>query len=470
MSTIPGSWANLFPGHSSTTAPSSLYTEEAVQNHKLTTDQVIDRAQSSASLLFEMVVSMNVETETTLSFEDNDIIQTLRHECQEMAEYLTERIWEESENQASYNIYASSSSSYASRSHPKNDAEIAAFISCQEQIQSALKRYEEVRDYLKAKDLQDEEVQDNHAYRSSHPYEHEEDLESVAAIVAASLNAGHGHIDSSSTYAAAAAALDDEDDLYSYNDYDYGSHLRRSEQPLVWQLDPREDFKAGQKKMKKGISSEERRRLDLERQQEKYQTGSRITALDTADEALEMQILSGNANESNQLTVKEESSVQDVQESKTENVVENKVENVQENKVESVQENKVETVQEDDEEEEEALTRNRSSATSSEETTPIVESRKDEQKDINKLLEQIDLGQEAFFSNNTQDIEKQAAHKEHQAPDNEEDAFSDDSWEAVPDQGAGVYGGDLAASASSSTSSFLVASADGSSRVLTPPS
>jgi hypothetical protein len=180
----------------------------------------------------------------------------------------------------------------------------------------------------------------------------------------------------------------------------------------------------------------------MERQQEKYQTGPRITAQDTSDETLEMQTLGDNANESNQLTVKEESSVQNVEESKAEDVVENKVEKVQENKVETVQE---------EDEEEEALTRNRNTATSSVEATPIV-----------------DLGQEAFFTNNTQDVEKQG-HNKHEVPNDEEDAFSDDSWEAVPDQGAGVYG-DLAASASSSTSSFLVASADGSSRVFTPPS
>ncbi|KAG0350301.1 hypothetical protein BC939DRAFT_455600 [Gamsiella multidivaricata] len=244
MTSTTGAWSNLFHGIPNTTPASRLYTEEAIQNEELTADQVIEKAQSSASLLFEMAVALREEHETLQSLEQNDIIQTLRRECQEMSDYLSERIWQDSGDSLSpYQAFESSSL----RPQPKTtdeEAQIAAFISCNEQIQTALRRYDEIQDFLQAKQMQEGENTRDAAYRSSHSTDVLND-----------------------TYTAAAAALDDRD--ADEDGYTLQTHLRKSEQPLIWKLDPREDFKAGQAKMKKGLTSEEWRKKDLERMMEK---------------------------------------------------------------------------------------------------------------------------------------------------------------------------------------------------------
>ncbi|KAF9362070.1 hypothetical protein BGX26_004155 [Mortierella sp. AD094] len=258
-STTPGTWSSLFQGMPNSTPASQLYTEEAIQNDQLTADEVVEKAQSSASLLYEMVTALNEEHETLQSFEKNDILQTIFQECQEMSNYLSVRIWDDSgDSNSRYQIF-NSSSSRAQQKTVDEEAQIAAFISCNEQIQAAIERFNVFKDFLSAKSLQETELVGERAYSSSHP------LDDFNYVIP-------GRIDPSSTYTAAAVALDDGDDDNESEGYGEGgsvnTHLRRSEQPLVWKLDPREDFKASQTKMKK-TNYEEWRKNALVRHMEK---------------------------------------------------------------------------------------------------------------------------------------------------------------------------------------------------------
>ncbi|KAF9108562.1 hypothetical protein BGX27_008283 [Mortierella sp. AM989] len=260
MTSTTGTWSSLFQGMPNTTPASQLYTEEAIQNDQLTSEEVIEKAQSSASLLYEIVTALSEEHETLQSFEKNDILQTIFQECQEMSSYLSARIWNDSgDSNTRYQLF-DSSSSRAPQKTVDEEIQIATFISCNEQIQVAIRRFNEFKDYLSAKSLQETELAGEDAYRSS--YATDDFGREIPS-----------RIDPSSTYTAAAVTLDDGDDDDDENEgYGEGktinTHLRRSEQSLVWKLDPREDFKAGQTKMKK-INLDEWRKNAMVRHMEK---------------------------------------------------------------------------------------------------------------------------------------------------------------------------------------------------------
>ncbi|KAF9364183.1 hypothetical protein BGX34_002260 [Mortierella sp. NVP85] len=425
-------WSSLFHGEPNTTPPSRLYTEEAVQNEQLTADQVVDRAQSSASLLFEMVVSLSEDSETIKSFENNDIIQTLHQECQEMSDYLTDRIWTESDKHSSYYASSSSVASSSRRAQKTADeeAQIAAFISCQEQIQSALKRYNELKDFLKARELQEEEDRNDLAYRASHPYDEEEDLSTVAAVAAAATRAGHGPLhnhrpylnyQSSNTYAAAVAELEgDVDDLYGEPDTGHGNHLRRSEQSRVWKLDPREDFTASQRKMKKGASVEEKKRLELERRREKGPlNGIHGMVPDPTLVTPDMLTLDDATKDDDLLREDEKAK--------------------EEEKAKVIEEEKRE--EEEKEEVQGTIRTENIAAHDVEPAVPVLEVREAGSKIDNRSEED-----EKEYDEKNQGVEE---------PEEEDEsgALSDDSWEEVPKQGQSPYVAGNA-SASSSTSSF----------------
>ncbi|KAI1318240.1 hypothetical protein EDD11_006936 [Mortierella claussenii] len=423
-SATPGAWSGLFHGLPNDTPASRLYTEEAIQNEQLTSDQLIDKAQSSASLLSEMVAAVNEERESLESFEENDVIKALFQECHEMAEYLSERIWDDSgDSAARYHIFDNSSS----RSQPKTadeEAQIAAFLSCNEQIQSALRRYRECKDFLSAKAIQEEENLHEHAYTSTHPI----------GDGLSSLRVPEHRIDGSSTYAAAAAALGDyragndyADDTYE-NSADEGhtlgqSHLRRSEQPLVWKLDPREDFKAGQSKIKKGMSMEERQRISRERGLERLAERHQLNGVHGITE--------------DPLKIRPEMLTLD-------------------------------DATMDDDLLEESVVALEGDALKARATIPASEGDEDRLERINNRL--------------TDEAEDEQEHTQNPSKDAEGDAdkgvLSDDSWEEIPEQGVLSLSiaddeetgqEDITSNVSSSTSSFLITPTEATSRVPSPP-
>ncbi|KAG0212317.1 hypothetical protein BGX33_003687 [Mortierella sp. NVP41] len=271
MTSTAGAWSSLFHGLPNRTSASQLYTEEAIQNEQLTADEVIEKAQGNASLLVDMVAAFTDDHETLQTFNNNDIIQTLHKQCQEMSDYLYERIWHDSGDSGNTHYRGYDSSSTAS--HQKTvdeEAQIAAFISCNEQIQMAFKRYEELQDHLQAKQMQEEEIARSQGYNITHPTESLEDVDdhigganSASAAVAQVFGSRHIQEDN-----------DGEDDDFvngmSIAGHDARQiHLRKSEQPLVWRLDPRDDFKANKNKNKKRLDRAERERLDRERMMER---------------------------------------------------------------------------------------------------------------------------------------------------------------------------------------------------------
>ncbi|KAF9896988.1 hypothetical protein BX616_006377 [Lobosporangium transversale] len=184
-----------------------------------------------------------------------------------MTNNLNERIWESSGS-------SSIGLSQSSESNVNDEAQTVLLISCLEQVQTSLRRYQECKDFLSAKAMQEEENALEQAYVSTQPIDHIQ---------------VHGrHIDNSSTFAAAAAALDNHkasDDYYDHGyvrdkeDYDQGytmdqsflSHFRESDEPYAsWHLDPRKDFKANQSKLKTGISMEQIRQLCNERKMKRW--------------------------------------------------------------------------------------------------------------------------------------------------------------------------------------------------------
>ncbi|KAF9954559.1 hypothetical protein BGZ70_010533, partial [Mortierella alpina] len=117
-------------------------------------------------------------------------------------------------------------------------------------IQSALRRYNELKDHLQAVKLQEEE-----------------DRTPVYRVPAATTNDLHAKF-------YEYEDPDDEDEQLSGGVSIAGHdaqqhHLRKSKQPLVWQLDPREDFKANKTKNKKWMDKTEKNRLEKERMLER---------------------------------------------------------------------------------------------------------------------------------------------------------------------------------------------------------
>lgn len=126
----------------------------------------------------------------------------------------------------------------------------AAFIACNEQIQAAFRGYDELRDFLQAKQMQEDENARAHVSTFD------------------DLGSDHDHDSDDDTYDALPGTSHSHGQ--SITDHDaMNHHLRKSEQPLVWKLDPREDFKANKMKMKKKMDQAERERLDRERMLER---------------------------------------------------------------------------------------------------------------------------------------------------------------------------------------------------------
>ncbi|KAG0209431.1 hypothetical protein BGX28_010314 [Mortierella sp. GBA30] len=244
MTSTAGAWSSLFHGLPNRTPASSLYTEEAIQNEQLTADQVIEKAQSGASLLLDMVAALEKEHQTLRAFEQNDLVQTLHTECKEMSDYLYERIWHDSSD-PDYFVYDSSSSKPQKRTVDE-EAQMDAF-----------RRYDVLKDYLQAKEMQEEENARSLAFEPSFPVDNE-------------FNTGAKH----SATGHFGDGEDEEDDEAlegpSIEGHERQQHyLRKSGQPLVWQLDPREDFKANKAKNKKRMDKAEKDRLERERMLER---------------------------------------------------------------------------------------------------------------------------------------------------------------------------------------------------------
>ncbi|KAG0306467.1 hypothetical protein BGZ98_002347 [Dissophora globulifera] len=420
-------WSGLFHGLPNTTPASRLYTEEAIQNEQLTADQVIGKAQSSATLLVEMVAALREDQETLDSLETNDIIQTLRQECQGMSDYLAERIWEDSGDTSSYYQTYDSSSSRPQHKTADEEAQIAVFIACNEQIQSAIRRYDEFKDVLYVKKIQEEETARDRAYNSlfSSRNLNEDEEEELDDLYSASTDSrsrnfiqtnsigmrdNHRHIDSSSTYAAAAVALgdigDDEDDEYGLDSGSSSSnsrvhHLRKSKQPLVWKLDPREDFKATQSKVKKDRTIEERRQIQLERMVEKSPRNG-VHGLTPDPLELTPDMLSPD----------------------------------------------------DDKKAEEEAPKPEETITKPEEPTTVEQAEQKEEEETSSVA--VD-------------------HVKDQEENEDAGVLSDDSWEEIPEQGIVNMSiedslADMTSTVSSSTSSFLITPSEATSRTPTPPS
>ncbi|KAG0324978.1 hypothetical protein BGZ99_001192 [Dissophora globulifera] len=435
-------WSGLFHGLPNTTPASRLYTEEAIQNEQLTADQVIGKAQSSANLLVEMVAALREDQETLDSLEANDIIQTLRQECQGMSDYLAERIWEDSGDTSSYYQTYDSSSSRPQHKTADEEAQIAVFIACNEQIQSAIRRYDEFKDVLYVKKIQEEETARDRAYNSlfSSRNLNDDEEEELDDLYSASTDScsrnfiqtssigmrdNHRHIDSSSTYAAAAVALGDIGDDEDEYGVDSGSsssnsrvhHLRKSKQPLVWKLDPREDFKATQSKIKKDRTIEERRQIQLERMVEKSPRNG-VHGLTPDPLELTPDMLSPDDDKK---------------------------------------------AEEEAPEPEETTTKPEETTTKPEEPTAVEQADQKEEE-------------ETSSSGNT-DIANIAAvdHVKDQEENEDAGVLSDDSWEEIPEQGIVNMSiedslADVTSTVSSSTSSFLITPSEATSRTPTPPS
>ncbi|KAF9425885.1 hypothetical protein BGZ94_007135 [Podila epigama] len=223
----------------------------------LTADQLIDKAQTNASLLVEILSASSNEILSLRDFNSNDVLQTLYRECQGISDYLFERIWHDSGNDTNALYYSFDTSSHNDPQQKTVDeeAQIAAFIACSEQIQSAFRCYDEFKDHLQAKQLQEEESARARVYA----------LHSTGDSVSFNNNNdddGDNDVDDDDEY--------DNDRGQSIAGHDAAiQHLRKSEQHLVWKLDPREDFKANKTKMKRRMDQTERERLDQERMQER---------------------------------------------------------------------------------------------------------------------------------------------------------------------------------------------------------
>ncbi|KAF9324730.1 hypothetical protein BG006_000280 [Podila minutissima] len=261
MTSTAGQWSSLFHNLPARTPASQLYTEESISNEELTADQLIDKAQTNASLLAEIIAASTDVILNLHDFENSEIIQTLHRECQGISDYLFERIWHDSGNDDShYYAYDSSSRHETQQKTHEEEAQIAAFIACNEQIQAAFRGYDELRDFLQAKQMQADENARAHVSTLDNDldsdYDHDSDDDNYDAAPGTSTD--HRQL----------LTDHDDDDTLSRN-HQHQHHLRKSEQPLVWKLDPREDFKANKMKMKKKMDQAERERLDRERMQER---------------------------------------------------------------------------------------------------------------------------------------------------------------------------------------------------------
>ncbi|KAG0345273.1 hypothetical protein BG004_003827 [Podila humilis] len=243
-STAQGPWSSLFHNVPARTPASHLYTEDSISNEELTAEQLIDKAQTNANLLLEFISASASEILNIRDFENSEVIQTLHKECQGISDYLFERIWHDSGNDPELQYYSYEGSSH--QTAPKTadeEAQIAAFIGCSEQIQAAFRSYEELKDHLQAKKLQ----------------EQEDLLASVRDLPnTRKLSQASGSRDGSGHGGQSIAGHDA-----------MRHHLRKSEQPLLWKLDPREDFKANKMKMKKKVDHAQRERIEQERSQER---------------------------------------------------------------------------------------------------------------------------------------------------------------------------------------------------------
>ncbi|KAG0025761.1 hypothetical protein BGZ82_009844 [Podila clonocystis] len=254
MTSTAGQWSSLFHNLPARTPASQLYTEESVSNEELTADQLIDKAQTNANLLAEIIAASTDEILNLREFENSEVIQTLHHECQGISDYLFERIWHDSGNDDShYYAYDSSSRHETHQKTPEEEAQIAAFIACNEQIQAAFRGYDELRDFLQAKQMQADE--------------------NARALVSTldDLGSDHDNDSDDDTYDAMSGTSHSHSHGPTVDNDARSQHLRKSEQPLLWKLDPREDFKANKMKMKKKMDQAERERLDRERMQERME-------------------------------------------------------------------------------------------------------------------------------------------------------------------------------------------------------
>ncbi|KAF8942264.1 hypothetical protein BGZ47_006664 [Haplosporangium gracile] len=421
MTSTAGAWSSLFHGLPNRTPASHLYTEEAIQNEQLTADEVIEKAQSNASLLVEMVAAISADNnnETLQSFNNNDIIQTLHRQCQEMSGYLYERIWHDSGDNGNTHFrgYDSSSTACPQNKTVEEEAQIAAFISCNEQIQAAFKRYEELKDHLQAKQMQEDEIARSREYN----------------VTEASLDDVDDHIGGGSASEAVAQVFGNRN---SYNDEEEMGefvngisiaghdarqiHLRKSEQPLVWRLDPREDFKANKNKNKKWIDRAEKDRQERERMLERSPRNG----------------IHGLAPEPEPLEITPE----------------------------------VETVQVAADAEGAAVTATDAEGSQSTESTEAravlettnVDDDEEEDHGIEKIQNRIVIVEE---NNSEDDEEEEEAENVNADEDDDGGVLSDDSWEEIPDQGVVnlAISDDQDVVISSSSSPFLLTPATGGS-------
>ncbi|KAG0251870.1 hypothetical protein BGZ95_006774 [Linnemannia exigua] len=379
-------------------------------------------------------ISADDNNETIQSFNNNDIIQTLHKQCQEMSDYLYERIWHDSGDSGDthYQGYDSSSSAPQHKTIDE-EAQIAAFISCNEQIQAAFKRYEELKDHLHAKQMQEEEIARSQGYNITHPFE------------TSTLDDVDDHAGGGSASAAVAQVFgtrrhyeeEEEDDSIDFvNGMSIAGHdarqihLRKSEQPLVWRLDPRDDFKANKNKNKKWIDRAEKDRQERERMLERsprngiHGLAPEPEPLEIAPEEEEVVAVADEAQ-----TITAAATVADV----AVTVVAEGSQTVRGTEAVAVL---AATDAEDNEEEDHG---------------------------IEKIQNRIVVVEEE----ESEDEEEEEAENVSLDEEDDEGVLSDDSWEEIPDQGVVNLAirddQDVEASSSSSSSPFLLTPANGGS-------
>lgn len=299
---------------------------------------------------------------------------------------------------------------------------VAAFISCNEQIQAAFKRYEELKDHLQAKQMQEEEIARSRGYNVTRLSEASilDDVDDHTGGGTASEAVAQVFGNRNSNY------VDDDDESSDFvNGISIAGHdarqlhLRKSEQPLVWRLDPREDFKANKNKNKKWIDRTEKDRQERERMLERSPRNG-IHGLAPEPEPLEITpevevVQTIISTEGAEVMAAAESS-QSVQSTEARAVLE--ASNV------------------DDEEEEE------------------------EDHGIEKIQNRIVVVEDDDSEEDEEDGENVNADE-----DEDDGVLSDDSWEEIPDQGVVdlAISDDLDVVTSSSSSPFLLTPANGGS-------
>ncbi|KAG0226830.1 hypothetical protein BGW42_003336 [Actinomortierella wolfii] len=240
------------------------------------TGRLIQKANDQATLLLELL-NLGDRPSSFQELKDNEVLQQVYKTCQDYSADLVERIAEDDEEiedtttaTASSTTYgysileshSTSSPSSSSSSRPHTDtltakeAQIAALLAAIERLQLAFKQYDELRDYLHAKELQS--VEDYYAAEMS-----------TSPSVIAHSSSSATRISSTTTHSTSIEEKDEEEEDEEEDDEDLILASQRSRQPIEYRLDPRPDYRANQRRLKNGKASAELHEARIERAREK---------------------------------------------------------------------------------------------------------------------------------------------------------------------------------------------------------